>query len=180
LVRLIVGIDRGIVISGGRMLYEEEKVRYVILRYLQGIFALAFYLTSGEQDTAYEVCAESFTEALDGGSSLDQEEDLLNRLASIVVIKSRRMKVIPSFDNLDILEVPSIEKGPLRIVLNALQSMDFDAKAVLLLRDQLCLSYKNIAVIMQTSQASARHMTTQARLQLRQRIEDIMSHAERG
>jgi DNA-directed RNA polymerase specialized sigma24 family protein len=161
------------------MLYEEEQVKSVISRYLQGIFALVLYLTAGEQDVAYEVCAESFAQAIRTAPPLEQEENFLTRLTGIAVAKSRNVKTIPDFEGFDLLEVSETDKAPLRIVLSSLLKLDFDSKAAILLRSQLCFSYKDIASIMRTSESNARHMTTQAKILLRQKIEEMISYAER-
>jgi DNA-directed RNA polymerase specialized sigma24 family protein len=158
---------------------EEEQVKSLIARYQQSIFALVLYLIGGEQDEAYNVCAESFVEAIRSAPPLEQEGDFFSRLAGIAVAQSREVKMIPAFSCLDMLEVPDIERGPLRIVLIALLGLDFDTKAAVLLRDQLCFSYKEIGAIMGTSESNARHLTIQARINLRRKVEEIINNAER-
>ena len=158
---------------------EEEQINSLVARYQQSIFALVLYLTGGEQDEAYNVCAESFVEAIRSAPPLEQEGDFFGRLTGIAVAQSRNVKMIPAFSCFDMLEVPDAEKGSLRIVLIALLGLDFDTKAAVLLRDQLCFSYKDIAAIMGTTESNARHITIQARLSLRRKVEDIINHAER-
>lgn len=157
---------------------EEEEIKSLIARYQRSIFALVLYLVGGDQDEAYNVCAESFAEAIRSAPPLEREEDFFSRLAGIAVAKSRLIKAIPVFSCFDILEVPEAEKGPLRIVLIALLGLDFESKAAVLLRDQLCFSYKEIAAIMQASESGIKHITIQARINLRRKVEEIISHAE--
>ena len=153
---------------------NEDTIKALIAQYQQKIFALALYLVGRDRDNAYGVCASSFTEAIRESSYLEQKEVFLVRLAGIVVEKCRNTKAIPIFDELEFLDLPAAEKMPLGIVLKALQALDFDSKALVLLRDQLNLLYKEISVIMRVSETDARRKTARARALLREKIEEIM------
>ena len=63
------------------------------------------------------------------------------------------------------------------MVRKALYSLPFDTKALLLLRDQLHLSYKGIAAVLHVPESKAKIRTTQARSELRQKIEEVLSRA---
>ena len=160
-------------------MYSQNKdtIKSLITQHQQKIFALVLYLVGQDQDTAYDVCASSFAEAIQGSSSLGQKEVFLLRLIGVVVEKCRNVKTIPTLDAIEFLTITSAEKEPLRIVLKALQILDFELKVVLLLRFQLNLSYSEIGTVMQISDSNARTKTIQARTQLDNEIERIVSNA---
>ncbi|MFH1799396.1 MAG: sigma factor-like helix-turn-helix DNA-binding protein [Candidatus Omnitrophota bacterium] len=152
-------------------------IKLTIGRYQQRVFALALYLIGRDQDKAYDVCAGSFAEAMRVSPPWENEEAFLTTLVGIAVEESRVTKTIPVSNELDLLELPDAEKGPLRIVLKALRTLDFDAKALVLLRDQLNLSYKQIATIMRSSESAAKSNVIQAHARLRKAIEDTLYYA---
>ncbi|MFH1875424.1 MAG: sigma factor-like helix-turn-helix DNA-binding protein [Candidatus Omnitrophota bacterium] len=156
---------------------DEERLQSLIIRYQQKVFALVFYLIGGDQDKTYDICASSFAEAARVRSSLEHEEAFLITLIGIAIERSRAAKTIPVSNELGLLELPDAEKGPLRMVLKALRALDFDAKALVLLRDQLNLSYSEIAAIMRSSESTTRPKVTQARARLRKMIEDTLHYA---
>lgn len=156
---------------------DEEHLKLFILRYQNQVFALILYLIGGDQDKTYDICASSFAEAMRTSPPLEHEEAFLTTLIGNAIEKSRATKTIPTSNELDLLELPDAEKGPLRIVLKALQALDFDAKTLVLLRDQLNLSYGQIATIMRSSESNTRSKVTQARARLRKMIEDTLNYA---
>ena len=156
---------------------DEERLKLLISRYQQKIFALVLYLIGGDQDKTYDICAASFAEAMRASPPLEHEEAFLTTLISNAIEKSRATKIIPTSNELDLLELPDAEKGPLRIVLKALRTLDFDVKVLVLLRGQLNLSYKQIATIMRSSESNTRSKVTQARAQLIKIIEDTLDYA---
>ena len=156
---------------------NEDTIKSLITQHQQKIFALVLYLVGQDQDRAYDICASSFTEAIRESSHLEQEEALMIRLIGVAVENCRNIKTIPTFDVIELLAITSAEKEPLRIVLKALQKLDFELKAPLLLRFQLNLSYADIGKVMRTSDSNARIKTAQARVQLDNGIERILSNA---
>ena len=143
----------------------------------QEIFALIVYLIGGDQDKAYDICVDSFARAIATGARDEPEGAFRARLAGIAVEKSRPVQAIPSFDVLDAIDISSQEKNLFRIVLEALQQLDFNAKALVLLRDQLNFSYKDIAVIMSVAQSEVKRSTEQARNLLRSEIEKVLNRS---
>jgi len=156
---------------------NEDTIKSLIAQYQQKIFAFVLYLIGQDQDRAYDVCASSFTEAIQESSSLEQKEAFLLRIIGVTVEKCRNVKTIPTLNVIELLAITSAEKGPLRIVLKALQMLDFELKVPLLLRFQLNLSYGDIGTVMRTSDSNARIKTAQARAQLNKEIERILSNA---
>jgi len=159
------------------MPYKEEQIKLLIFRYQQSAFAFVLYLIGGDQDKAYDICAASFAEAMRAGFPLEHEEVFLNRLVSIAVEKIRNVKTIPNFDVIELLEISGAEKGQLLIVLKALQTLDFEQKAPLLLRYQINLSYRDIGAVMRISEGNARIKTAQARAQLEKESERILNNS---
>ena len=135
------------------------------------------YLVGQDQNRAYDICASSFAEAIRESPRPGQEEALMIRLIGIAVEKCRNIKTIPTFDVIEFLDISSAEKGQLLIVLKALQAQDFEVKAFVLLRDQLSLSYRQIATIIRSSESNTRSKVTQARARLRKMIEDTLNYA---
>lgn len=156
---------------------NEGTIKSLITQHQQKIFALVLYLVGQDQDTAYDVCASSFTEAMRGNSSLGQKEVFLLGLIGIAVEKCRNIKIIPTFDVIELLDISSAEKGQLLIVLKALQTLGFEQKVPLLLRFQLNMPYSDIGTVMQTSNSDARTKIVQARAQLDNEIERILNNA---
>ncbi|MBU2102290.1 MAG: hypothetical protein KKF80_02755, partial [Candidatus Omnitrophica bacterium] len=107
---------------------DKEHFKLLILRYQNRVFALILYLIGGDQDKTYDICASSFADAMRVSPPLEHEEAFLTTLIGIAIEKSRAAKTIPISDELDLLELPDAEKGPLRMVLKALRALDFDAK----------------------------------------------------
>lgn len=145
---------------------NEDIIKSLMVQYQQRIFALVLYLVGQDQDAAYDICASSFVETIQERSSMEQKEAFLLRLVSVAVGKCRNVKTIPTFDAIEFLTITSAEKEPLRIVLKAL-----------LLRFQLNLSYSEIGTVMQISDSNARTKTIQARTQMDNEIERILSNA---
>jgi len=154
---------------------NERRLKLLISRYQQRVFALVLHLIGGDRDKTYDICASSFAEAMQAGSLLEQEEVFLTRVIRIAIKKSRATKTMPTSNELDFLDLPSSEKGPLHIVLKGLQALDFDAKALVLLRGQLNLLYRQIATIMRVSESDARIKTAQAHARLRKMIGDDLT-----
>lgn len=149
---------------------NEDNLKSFIAQYQQRIFALVLYLVGQDQDRAYDICSSSFAEVLRGSTSLEQKEAFCSRLVCVAVEKCRDVKTMPTFDVIDLLTISREEKEPLRLVLKALQALDFEPKALLLLRFQLNLFYGDIGKAMRTSESQARIRTAQARIQLEEEI----------
>jgi DNA-directed RNA polymerase specialized sigma24 family protein len=153
---------------------NEERLKLFISRHQQRVFALVMYLIGGDRDKTYDICAASFAEAMYGGSFSEPEEAVLTRMIGAAVEKSRVTKAIPTANEIESLDLSDAEKGPLHLVLKALHALDFDAKALVLLRDQLNLSYRQIAAIVRNSESQTRSQVIQARIRLREIIEDTL------
>jgi DNA-directed RNA polymerase specialized sigma24 family protein len=156
---------------------NEDNIKSFIAQHQQKIFTLALYLVGQDQDRAYDVCASSFAEAIGQSPRLEREEVLIVRLIGITVEKCRNIKTIPTFDIIELLDISGAEKGQLLIVLKALQTLSFEQKTSLLLRFQLNMLYSDIGTVMQISDSNARTKTVQARAQLDNEIERILSNA---
>lgn len=154
---------------------NEQSIKSFVTHYQQMVFALVLYLMGGDEDKAYEVATSSFSEAIKASPFLEKEETFLIKVIGIAIAKSRELKTIPTLVKAAILNIPVEEKESLHIVQEALQVLSFEAKVLVLLRDQLHLPYKEMSAILRISEKSARIQTNQARLQLREKIEEVLS-----
>ncbi|MBN1869196.1 MAG: sigma-70 family RNA polymerase sigma factor [Candidatus Omnitrophica bacterium] len=155
---------------------KEERIKFLISRYQQGVFALVLYLIGGDQDKTYDICASSFAEAMRACSSPEREGIFLAKVIGIAVEKARAIKTIPVFKELEFLDLPASEQGPLRLLIKAFWKLAFDDKALVLLREQLNLSYRQIAAVMRKTESDTRSEVNQARTRLREIIEDTLKY----
>jgi DNA-directed RNA polymerase specialized sigma24 family protein len=157
------------------MLQQDEScIKLLINRYEKKIFAFTISLLGGNKDKAYDIAASSFAEAIPLISPLDNRGVSLSKIAEAAFKKCRQVAVVPSFDTSFVLGLPPEQKESLRIVNTALQTLPFETKALLLLRDQLSLPYRNISEIIHTSENATRVMITKARVALREKIEESL------
>ncbi|MCM8780448.1 MAG: hypothetical protein NC908_00775 [Candidatus Omnitrophica bacterium] len=156
---------------------NEKMVKELFNLYGHKVFAFILYLVGLDQDWAYDICADSFVEAI--GMNLSPNESFLTKLISIAISKARITKIMPEFGGLDFLQVSEADKGALRIVLEAFCKLDFETKVILLLRDQMNLGYEKISNIMHKSEVDVKTKLVQARLLLRKEIENIFNSKTR-
>lgn len=150
---------------------NQEELNYLISYCERKVFALTLYLIGGDRNRAYEIATSAFADAIQKSSSAKPTDSFLAAVAAKVIEKSRVAKAMPSSDEIQLTGIVAQEKGILRIVSQALQSLPFDEKALMLLRDQLNLPYRQMATIFHTDERTIQTRTTQARSQLRKRIE---------
>lgn len=149
-----------------------------ITRYQQKIFSLVLYLIGGDKDEAAKITIASFVETIPQTSVATPEEIFLARLATAAIEKSQDTQVLPAFADADFLDLPAERRKSLQIAKDALHALPFETKAQLLLRDQLHFSYKVIARIFRVSQKAARIQLAQARVQLREKIQEVLRRAQ--
>lgn len=154
---------------------NEGTVKLLAEQYQQRIFTLVLYLIGDDRDKAYDITASSFVEALSTAPSLEDKNAFLVRLIRIAIEKSRDAKIIPFSEETDFADFPPERKNSLLMVKKALQALTFNEKALLLLRDQLHLSYREISAIFRMSEGDARIQTVRARIRIRRKVEEILS-----
>ncbi|MFC1621344.1 RNA polymerase sigma factor [Candidatus Omnitrophota bacterium] len=154
---------------------DESILKTQIERYQQKIFALVLYLIGGNQDKAYDITVSSFVKVLRVMSSIEKEDIFLTAVAAVAIEKSRNAKVVPSFKESDLENFPLVKRQSLSLLRRSFQSLSFETRTMLLLRDQMHLSHKNIAAILHVSESTARSQITQARVVLRDKVKDILS-----
>ncbi len=158
---------------------EEQALRSLVALYQQRIFALVFYLLGGNEDKTYEVTASSFVVAIQAIPSLDRGETFFTNLTRLAIEKCRDIKVMPSpHSGPDFSGLSPERKETLLIVREALQTLPFDARAQLLLRDQLNARYDEMTSILQLPSGTARSRTIEARSKLRDKIREILAHGK--
>jgi len=152
----------------------DETLKPIINRHLQKIFALVFYLIGCDSDKAYQITTSSYVETFMFLRSVENESEVLVNLVQEAIKQSHSVDIMPSTNMPPFKNVPPEKVQILHILSNALQAMSFKDKALLLLRDQLHLSYKNIAVVLGVSQNDARSHINQARIEIRKKVEKAL------
>ena len=149
-----------------------------ITRYQQKIFSLVLYLIGGDQAAAAQITIASFVETIPRTSVATPEEIFLTRLARAAVEKSREAEALPSLGRTDFLDLPAERRKSLQVASDALLVLPFETKVFLLLRDQLHFSYRVIGKVSRISQKGARIRTAQARVALREKIQEVLRRAQ--
>ena len=126
---------------------NEETLKPVINRYLQKIYPLVYYLIGNDSDKAYQITTSSYVEAFMTLRSVENENEVIVNLVQEAIKQSHGVEIMPSSKVPPFKDAPSSKVQILHILSNALQAMSFKDRALLLLRDQLHLSYKNIATV---------------------------------
>jgi DNA-directed RNA polymerase specialized sigma24 family protein len=151
---------------------HDNDSRRLLERYAQPAFALALFLVF-ERDAAYECAARALTSALvsfDG----DQEAFQVSLFRSLVG-SCRKTRVIPrgdaAFDAL-----PPQNRAQFELVKNGLQGLDFESRALVLLRDQLRLPYRLTGMVLGIAESEARSRTLRAKGMLREKIAEVLEH----
>jgi DNA-directed RNA polymerase specialized sigma24 family protein len=157
---------------------EETRLKLLIEHHLRKIFGLVMYLVWGNSDRAYDITVSSFVEAFRLTPSFEEEGVFLTNLASIAIEKCRNTKVIPSPEESDFIDLPPQKKPSLLITKKAFYELAYEDKALLLLRDQLHLAYKDIASVFNSSESEVKIKVTHTRIKLRDGIKEILDHAK--
>lgn len=155
---------------------NEERLRFLVSLYQQKVFAFVLYLSGCNRDQAYDLTASSFAEVFSVYSDLWENETFLGKVLKIAVLKCRSIGVIPSLNNSDFETFKTQEKESLQRVQIALQKLPFNSKVLILLRDQLNLSYKMISGILKISDRHAKAQTAYSRLLLRRKLELVLDN----
>lgn len=155
--------------------WSDIAIKSVVEQHQQNIFALVLYLIGGDKNRTYTIASGVFAEVLRAASPLDADDDLLAGLVRGAIEKCRDIKTIPSFDDSDFKGLPAEKLGSLRMVRASLQSLPFELKVLLLLRDQIHLTYKHISSVLGISENDARIRTAQARVGLRKAVEEVIA-----
>jgi len=150
---------------------NDEVLKPVIKRYLPKIYALVYYLIGNDSDKAYQIVTSSYVETFMSIRSLDDENEIIVTLVQEAVKQSHSVEIMPSTKVPPFKDVSPQRIKILHILSNALQAMSFKDKTLLLLRDQLHLSYQNIATVLGVSQSDARSHINQARIAIRKKVE---------
>lgn len=158
---------------------KDEKVLNLLIEcYQKKIFALVLYLCGGDRDKACDIATSSFVDVWDWAPEAGEDNVFFIKLATAAIKKSQDIKAGSSFDQSGFEGILPEKRRSLFTTRQALLLLSFDEKVLLLLRDQLHLSYKDIAVILQKSQAATRSETVKAQVDLRKKVKKILSGTE--
>lgn len=155
---------------------DVPAARHLIESYQQPALAFATYLTGTDRDRAYEVTSASFVDGIRAECTMGQPEPFLLVVLRIVLAKCREKLPGPS-GNLPEIAASSPERSVmLRWVQQGLLALPLDARVPLLLRDQLTLSYEEIARVLGVPTTAVKSQVIQARVQLRNHVKRALEH----
>lgn len=157
---------------------NEGAAALLVEQYQQRTFVLVLYLIGDDRDKAYDITASSFVEALISAPSLEDKGSFFISLVRAAIEKSRDAKIIPFSEKTDFADLPPEKRNSLLMIKKALQALTFNEKALLLLRDQLHLSYREISAIFKIPESDSRIQTVRARIHIREKVEEVLSSGE--
>ena len=157
---------------------DELALRKLIQRYERLVFSLVLYLASCDRDRAFSVTAFCFVRAMRSLDSVRREGDFLEKLLRLALEECRSIPRAPKFDLSDFENRPPHKKEALRVMKQALASLSFDHKKLILLRDQFHLAYQDIASVSGLSEKETKIQTIHARVQLQDKVKEIMEPPE--
>jgi DNA-directed RNA polymerase specialized sigma24 family protein len=140
------------------------------------LFSFALYLSGGDRDRAYDVAASASAEALVESDSSDKNSFLATACRAILR-ETAKTAVSHAFDQPAVAAPSPAETRLLSVVHTALASLPTESKALLLLRDQLTMSYEAIATATGIPFSEVKNRALEARRQLRKKVEDEIARA---
>ena len=150
---------------------DEKAFRAVLDRDSAIVFALVSTLTQGDPKTVFRTTHGCFLEALRELPYL--KSTFLKKALSLAVEKSKGFSAgaasLPKG-----LQVPPAQKKTFEKVWRALSQISYSQRALLLLRDQINLSYADISEIMNLPEKTVKLETTQARIRLREKMRRLL------
>ncbi len=130
-------------------------------------------------DEAYQFTVQSFVDAANRVLAEHDRSLLVETLRNAYDLG--RNQTVPSFfDTSDVDQYPSPKKESLRMVKEAFFSVDYEARAALVLRDQCNLPYEEIASVLGQSLKEAKIRVTNARGVLRDKVAEILARMREG
>jgi DNA-directed RNA polymerase specialized sigma24 family protein len=154
---------------------EEKALRLLIDRHQKKIFALVLYLMGGSSDQAREITVSSFLEALQGTYSQSSVNSFFLALVRRALRLSFSSQALPLPGTTGLTPRFPEEKEAIGLVRRALLSLSFDAKAKVLLRDQLHLRHEDIASVLGSSVQTNRAEVRRARNELQDKIQELLN-----
>jgi len=144
---------------------EADPLLPLVESHQRRLYGFALCLAAGNEDQAYEWAADGLAEGLRESES----ERVCAAAARRIVAAARSAAASPSFPASS--ASPAQNASPmLRFVRSALYVLPFEERALVLLRDQLNLSYRRIAAIVGAGEEAVRRRTVSARRDLREGI----------
>ena len=169
----MLNLDEAVLLEGCRK-GEEQALKRLIDRYRQHVFGLVLYLGACDRNRAYELTVASFVEAIHAIQASGNTRAFLRTLLPTVIEKARDLKPSPTFEAPNVPGLPPEQQQLLRVVKQALLALPFEARLLLLLRDQMGLRYEDIASIVGSSTKEVRSNMIRARAQLRDKTKEML------
>ena len=155
---------------------QDQALADTVKRYLRSVFALVLYLAKCSEGAAYQLTLAGFLDAVrqtpEAGEGL-----FVKALLQTVIQQCRKAAPTPFPADPEFLRLLEVKKITLPLVRQALFSLDFNPRALLLLRDQLNISYEDIGVILGLTPKTAKSEASAARTQLREKMGEVLSRA---
>ena len=156
---------------------RERALAYAVQRHLKPVFTLALYLAKCNMATAYQVTLESFGEIVHH-TLTDGEQALLRQLLQAVVRRCRGVTPTSFPADAEFFRLLEVKKDALPFVRQALFLLDFDSRALVLLRDQINVSYEDIGAILGLDPKKVKLETAAARVRLRDKMEEVLNRVK--
>ena len=125
---------------------DEESVRQLIGKYQGIIFSLILNLSGSSRNAAYECAATVFEESLTVFLKHDKPFLLID-LIQRTVRTAEQLKANPIFEESDLVGLAPEKRQSERLMKEAVLSLNFKERTLLLLRDQVNLSYEEMSLI---------------------------------
>ena len=164
------------------MATADDECSHLLKCYSSVSFSLVLCLTGCQQDQAFSTVADSFVDSLrfpsSNGVFSPSDRIFLRTLLGSLLERCRTLQA-GAFNLSGLEEQPPAKRHILRVVKEALFALSFDSRALLLLRDQANLAYADIAAVLSLSVKDVKVAVCQARIQLRDKVNEVMEHAGR-
>lgn len=158
---------------------DELALKSLVQRYQRLVFCLMLYLAGGGRNAAFNMSVSCFSEALNSAQEAREDGVFFKKLIRDAIARCQTAPVTPAFDLSSVMTLAPERREPLRIIKEALFALSFENKTFLLLRDQFNLCFEDIAGILQISSKDVRGAVLAARVQLRDKVQEILE-SERG
>ena len=153
---------------------DETALTSLIKLYQQKVFVLALYTSGCDANKAYEITASSFVSAIRKSPSFFGKTPFLRAVIRFAIDSAQNFNTLLAPSQMDSSEPSAVKKEIHRVVRRALLALPLEVRLILLLRDQLNLSYEDVSSILKISQEQVKMKLDNARAQLRQQVETMV------
>lgn len=152
---------------------DPAALRSLLQRYLKSSYALILNLTGCDRNTAYEFTASILAKSIESLNSSSHAFFL--PALQLLVDECSRISPAAFFDSSQFLSLPPEKRESAKVLKEALFALPYGSRTMILLRDQLNLSYKEISDVLAITEREARSTTFRIRGELRDKIEEALN-----